>query len=110
MSNLVRTEKYLSKLLRHDPEDIVLDEDGYANVSDILSKIKISKDLLNDIVKNSSKKRFSFDKSGNKIRANQGHSLDVNLKFREFIECPDALFHGTARKFIDTIKKDGIKK
>lgn len=114
--NINKISKFLSLILRHSPETINLkiDENGWANVDELLLKsnqhgTKIDFDLLDEVVETSDKKRFSFNEDLTKIRANQGHSIDVDLNLKEEIPL-DFLYHGTVEKFIAEIKKEGLKK
>lgn len=109
-----QTSKFLSLILRHSPEtiDLVLDENGWANVEDILAnkKFRINFEDLKEVVKNCDKQRFTLDEDNTKIRANQGHSLkNVDLQFTA-IKPPAVLYHGTVDKFMDAIKEVGLKK
>lgn len=111
-ANIRRLEhagRYLSKLLRHDPEDLPMDGYGYITVTDILAKLNIKKHELDWIVIHNNKKRFSYDTHHWKIRANQGHSLKVDVELKEFV--PKAsLYHGTPEKSVDGILTAGIEK
>ncbi|MFK8008324.1 MAG: RNA 2'-phosphotransferase [Saprospiraceae bacterium] len=108
--------KFLSLVLRHKPETIgiKLDEQGWVDIDILIQKVndfgkKMTKEELYFTVENNSKKRFAIDESNNKIRANQGHSIDVNLGF-EPIQPPEVLFHGTARRFLKSIYENGLEK
>jgi putative RNA 2'-phosphotransferase len=107
---LTKKSKFLSLVLRHKPEEIgiTLDENGWTNVSELLKKIDISRESLDEIVATNSKKRFEFNDNGTKIRACQGHSVEVDLKL-EPKSPPAILYHGTSNAFIDSIKKEGLK-
>ncbi|MCL2322077.1 MAG: RNA 2'-phosphotransferase [Oscillospiraceae bacterium] len=112
----IKLGKTLSYLLRHNPESIgiKLDEKGYADVSELLeamkkSRYKINMKILENIVDTNDKKRYSFNEDKTKIRANQGHSIDVDVELKEIIP-PDTLYHGTASRFINSIKKLGLLK
>lgn len=109
MNDLMRKSRYMSKLLRHDPEDLKIDSSGYVLVSDLLSKIDATIDDLNYIVDNNDKNRFSFNSDKTKIRASQGHSkgVDVNIDMR-VADRIDILYHGTATKNVNSILKDGL--
>lgn len=106
--------KFLSLILRHQPEKIglSLDENGWAIINDILEKSKLpfTFEELEEVILTNDKQRFSFNQDKTKIRANQGHSLktiDLDLK----IQTPPAfLYHGTVSKFIPEIKMHGLKK
>ncbi len=114
--HLVTLSKFLSKHLRHEPEGLglVLEPGGWVPVADLLAgaaKIgfPIGRDELDHVVNENDKKRFSFDESRTKIRANQGHSTEVQLQLRE-VEPLEQLFHGTVAKFLDAILSEGLKK
>jgi putative RNA 2'-phosphotransferase len=112
-----RISKFLSLLLRHQPETIGLnlDENGWANVDELIHKSKnrrmnFSLSDLEKVVAENDKQRFSFNEDKTKIRANQGHSIkNINLEF-EAIEPPENLYHGTVGKFLDSIKTSGLQK
>jgi len=113
---LVKISKYLSKHLRHQPErlGLSLEDEGWVNVEDLLKacarhNFPVSLGELKEVVEKNDKKRFSFDESGKKIRANQGHSVAVDLKLTAQIP-PVALYHGTAERNADLIKKHGLLK
>ena len=108
--------KFLSLVLRHKPDEIelVLDNEGWANVGVLLEKLNlnnlnISFEDLKEIVELNDKKRFAFSNDFSKIRANQGHSFEVDLKFKS-VTPPDILYHGTAEKNITSILEKGILK
>lgn len=112
-----RISKFLSLLLRHQPETIGLglDENGWADVEELINKSKkrrmyFSLSDLEIVVAENDKQRFSFNEDKTKIRANQGHSIkNINLEF-EAIEPPEYLYHGTVAKFIEPIKATGLQK
>lgn len=108
--------KFLSLVLRHKPETIhlKLDSNGWADVNELLQKcnahgIQIDAALLADVVANNNKKRFAFNQTHDKIRANQGHSIDVDVELKAQ-QPPDILYHGTAANNRDSILKDGLQK
>jgi putative RNA 2'-phosphotransferase len=108
--------KLLSYILRHKPEayEIVLDENGYTNVDELINKLNahnenISFEILQHIVDTNNKKRFAFNDDLTKIRASQGHSVDVELGYTEQ-QPPEILYHGTIKKFLSSILKDGLQK
>lgn len=107
---LIKKGKYLSFLLRHHPEaaELVMDKHGWVSTKELLKAINLSMSELEEIVKTDNKQRFSFDKSKTKIRANQGHSININLNLPNSIP-PDVLYHGTAVQFVESILKEGIK-
>ena len=105
--------KYISYILRHNPDSIgaVMDEHGYICVDDLINGINktnyIDMDLLNHIVETDNKNRYSFNADKTKIRANQGHSIPVDLELKP-ITPPDILYHGTGLKYVDSIDKIGL--
>jgi putative RNA 2'-phosphotransferase len=108
--------KFLSLVLRHNPGKIglTLDENGWADVDDLINRCNkknqsIDRSSLELIVKENDKQRFSFNDDGNKIRANQGHSIEVDLGLQEVTPLAK-LYHGTVQKFLDSIKSEGLKK
>lgn len=114
--NKKHISKFLSLVLRHAPEEIKLnlDENGWADIDELILKsktknINFTVDELDEIVKTNEKKRFSFNDSKTKIRANQGHSINIEIGL-EPSEPPHILFHGTGEKTIDLILETGIKK
>ena len=113
---LTSLSKYLSLILRHRPEvaNIQLDENGWTSVAELLNQLKakrkaIDKSTLEAIVENDNKQRYAFSEDGLYIRANQGHSVKIDLGY-EAMTPPDILYHGTADKFISNIRKEGLKK
>jgi putative RNA 2'-phosphotransferase len=111
-----KISKFLSLILRHQPEtiDLILDENGWANVDELrekCSKHKISFTLedLDEVVETNDKKRFIFNDDKTKIRANQGHSIDVDLALKPQ-RPPEFLYHGTAQNNVDSILEIGIEK
>ena len=104
MSRLESTSKFISLILRHQPEAIglSLDGEGWANVADLIDLTnrhgrQLDFDLLKEVVETNSKKRFSFSDDLSKIRANQGHSINVELNL-PLQKPPEILFHGTVEK------------
>ena len=115
-NNDSKISKYISLILRHKPEEIglKLDDHGYLNVSDLIEGIDksyegFSMDDLERIVREDSKERYSFNENKSKIRANQGHSIPVDLEL-EAMRPPKVLYHGTGRKYLDSILKNGLIK
>lgn len=101
----------MSLILRHQPEKVglTLDSSGWALVSDVLDKCNLSIKDLETIVEQNDKKRFEFSEDKTKIRASQGHSIDVDLEYKPQ-KPPMYLFHGTPEKKVNVILKNGIKK
>ncbi|QEC66891.1 RNA 2'-phosphotransferase [Panacibacter ginsenosidivorans] len=111
-----KLSKLLSYILRHKPEEygIELGENGYTNVDELITKLNahnenISFEILQHIVDTNNKKRFAFNEDLTKIRASQGHSVDVELGYTEQ-QPPEILYHGTVEKFLIAIMKDGLQK
>jgi putative RNA 2'-phosphotransferase len=112
--NLIKTSKFLAKHLRHAPQEIglTLEPGGWVPVSDLLAACRrarffLDRELLEQVVLENDKRRFAFDETGDRIRANQGHSTEVDLML-EPVEPPLTLFHGTAGKNIASILETGI--
>lgn len=110
------TGKFLSLILRHKPAEygLMLEANGWVSVTDVLGACAedghaLTLEELKEIVDTSEKTRFSFDESGDRIRANQGHSTDVKMEF-EIGEPPVILYHGTAECNVATILSEGLKK
>ena len=107
-----RLSKYLRLILRHQPEviGISLDAHGWADgdelIAGIAQKKKFNREILEEIVRTDKKQRYSFNEDGTKIRANQGHSIPVNLELQP-IEPPDVLWHGTAENMQHLLRKQG---
>lgn len=111
-----RISKFLSLVLRHQPDSIgiALDKNGWTDVEDLIEKssskgINITEEILKHIVETNEKKRFIFNDTFDKIRANQGHSVEIDLGY--VAQHPPAiLYHGTSEKSIDSILKTGLEK
>lgn len=108
--------KFLALILRHKPETIgiQIDEHGWADVNDLIRKInaestyEISHEILDEIVDTDDKQRYSYNSDKTKIRANQGHSIPVDVELKECIP-PQTLYHGTSAVAYRAIQKEGIK-
>lgn len=115
MSNkLDSVSKYLSYILRHKPETIglTLDSEGWADVSELIECANrkgesLTHELIEEAVETNSKKRFALNAERTQIRANQGHSVAIDLGL-EPVEPPVVLYHGTATRFIDSIREQGL--
>ena len=114
--NLTKASKYLSLILRHKPEaaGITLDEHGWADVEQLLAGVnrtgrRIDREILERIVRENNKQRYAFNEDHTKIRANQGHSLQVDVELKE-AQPPQFLYHGTASRFLPAIQAEGIRK
>ncbi|HEX5219970.1 MAG TPA: RNA 2'-phosphotransferase [Verrucomicrobiae bacterium] len=111
-----KASKFLSLILRHEPERVglKLDEAGWVGVDELLKAVNrhgvpLSLEQLNYIVATNGKKRFAFSEDGWRIRASQGHSVDVDLQYPPQVP-PEILYHGTATRFLEGIRKDGLQK
>ena len=102
--------KFLSLVLRHKPEQIglQLDDQGWAEIA-VLIDLTLNEPLLHEIVTNNDKQRFALSADGLRIRANQGHSLPIELSLTAQVP-PDILLHGTATRFWDAIQATGLSK
>jgi putative RNA 2'-phosphotransferase len=118
---VVRSEKRshwisrrLSYVLRHRPDSIgvALDGSGWVDVADLLAALashglRLTRAELDDVVRLSEKQRFAFDATGSRIRANQGHSVPVDLQLVP-LQPPPELYHGTSERFIAAIMREGL--
>ena len=112
--HLVGLSKFVSWVLRHEPSaiDLQLDPHGWANVTELIDAAnrdgqQLTRELLDEVVTTSDKKRFEFDKDKNRIRAIHGHSIDVDLGLAP-VQPPEFLLHGTARRSIESILQYGL--
>ena len=111
--SLERTSRYMSLILRHKPEviGIQLDEHGWANVEELIASIaktqEFNRDILELIVRTDEKQRYSFNEDGTLIRANQGHSIPVDVELKE-MQPPETLWHGTGEKYVASIDQQGL--
>lgn len=113
-SDLKKISKYLSFILRHRPEDIGLnlDNQGWASVQELIQKsvgFDLTEDLIRVVVETNDKQRFCLSDDFSKIRANQGHSIAVDLDLTA-VEPPEILYHGTAERFWNSIQQSGLQK
>lgn len=105
--------RYISLILRHKPEvvGLKLDEHGWVNVDQLIEgvsrKYMINRSILEEIVETDNKQRYSFNTDKTKIRANQGHSVNVDVELEEH-QPPEILWHGTDKKFVDAINEQGL--
>ncbi len=106
--------KYMSLILRHKPETIgiSLDEHGWADVNELINGIEKSHsefnmEMLEKIVAEDEKQRYSFNEDKTLIRANQGHSIPVDVELEKKTP-PEVLWHGTAEKYVKSIDKEGL--
>lgn len=115
MADLNKLSVFISLVLRHKPEvaGLQLDEHGWANVDELLDGVNntgrtIDMEILEEIVRIDNKQRYSFNADKSLIRANQGHSVPVDVELKEE-RPPQFLYHGTALRFLDGIKVEGLK-
>lgn len=108
--------KFLSLVLRHKPEKIgiQLDQNGWVEIKELIEKsnkygIQFNRETLNHIVSTNAKKRFAFNDQLNKIRASQGHSVKIELGYKNQ-KPPEILYHGTSEKSVDSIQEKGLEK
>lgn len=101
-------------MLRHQPSKIglTLDAQGWADVDELLLKanqqgVTLTRPLLNDVVQHNDKQRFAFNADSTRIRANQGHSIRIDLGL-EPITPPEHLYHGTATRYLESIRQKGL--
>ena len=105
--------KFISLILRHKPEEIgiTLDEHGWANVDELIDGIArtqpFTMEMLEEIVATDAKNRYSFNEDKTLIRANQGHSIPVDVELQEK-DPPTVLYHGTGEKYVESIKVQGL--
>jgi putative RNA 2'-phosphotransferase len=111
---LVKTSKYLSRHLRHDPGrlGLTLEPGGWVHIDALLAACRTQSFALAiadlpQVVERNDKRRFSFDETGTRIRANQGHSVEVDLEL-EPANPPAVLFHGTGLRHLDSILRAGL--
>ena len=115
MSAFKNTSKFISLILRHKPEaiGISLDEHGWANICDLINGIngtdghRLDQEILEEIVRTDEKQRYSFNEDHTLIRANQGHSIPVDVELEEKTP-PAVLYHGTGEKFVSSIDAQGL--
>ncbi|ANH83700.1 RNA 2'-phosphotransferase [Niabella ginsenosidivorans] len=112
----INISKFLSLVLRHKPEtiDIQLDENGWADIDTLIERsnnygVAFNKEMLQYIVATNSKKRFAFNDTIDKIRASQGHSVNVELGYASQ-KPPEILYHGTSERSVPSILNSGLEK
>ena len=111
--SLTDISRFMSLILRHKPETIgiSIDEHGWANVDELIEGIaktrEFNMDILEEVVKTDNKQRYSFNEDKTLIRANQGHSIPVDVELDE-VEPPAELWHGTGEKYVESIDKIGL--
>ncbi len=115
-SNEVKISRFLSLVLRHQPQKIGLTPDaaGWVEVNELLAAcnqhgLPLTLAELELVVRNNDKQRFAFSEDGSRIRASQGHSIEVELDYAPAVP-PPILYHGTAERFLDSIRAKGLVK
>jgi len=111
----LRTSKFLSRVLRHRPGSIglTLNRGGWARVDELVAcaaghGVTLSRESIQAVVAASDKQRFALSADGRRIRANQGHSIPVDLDLTPLTP-PATLYHGTATCFLTSILKLGLQ-
>lgn len=111
-----RLSRLMSLVLRHDPGSIglTLDENGWANLNDLIERLNaqgkhVDRAIIERVVQENDKQRFRLSDDGLRIRANQGHSIDIDLKLTPKSP-PKWLYHGTADKTMPAIVREGLTK
>ena len=111
--SLTSASRYLSLILRHKPEaaGITLDQHGWANVSELIAGVRRTRpfdmEMLEEIVRTDEKQRYSFSDDKLLIRANQGHSIPVDVELPVAVP-PEFLYHGTGKKYVSSIDATGL--
>lgn len=111
--SLRETSKFISLILRHKPDaiGITLDEHGWANVEELIAGISKTRTfdaaMLDEIVATDEKQRYSYNEDKTLIRANQGHSIPVDVELAECVP-PAVLYHGTGKKYVSSINEIGL--
>ena len=113
---IIRISKCLSLILRHQPErvDLTLDGAGWVGVTELLEAVNrngvsLTLDQLKHVVATNDKSRFAFSEDGRRIRASQGHSVEVDLQYQSQVP-PELLYHGTPERFLESIRATGLNK
>lgn len=111
--DIIKQSKFIAKVLRHDPESInlTIDDGGWASVKDLIAntRVPINMSELEHIIATDDKMRYSFSTDKKKIRANQGHSIDIKMDYK-IQTPPNELYHGTKSKTMTIICKTGLDK
>lgn len=113
---LVRLSKFMSLVLRHNPGKIgiTLDPQGWVEIDELLaaanrSGTALDRATLLRVVAENDKQRFAISEDGRRIRASQGHSVEVDLALTPLAP-PELLYHGTATRFLESIRREGLVK
>src|SRR5215472_3029050 len=115
-NEIIRISKFLSLILRHEPERVglKLDSAGWIDVTELLEAVNrngvsLTLEQLEHVVATNDKKRFAFSEDGLRIRASQGHSVGVDLQYERQTP-PEFLYHGTPERFVESIRSTGLNK
>lgn len=115
-SHLTDTSRFLSYVLRHEPQSIglQLDREGWADMATLIACAgaagrELDEALIREVVESSDKKRFALSPDGTQIRAVQGHSTSAVAISYAPVEPPEVLYHGTATRFLSAIGEEGLK-
>jgi putative RNA 2'-phosphotransferase len=106
---LIGIGRKIAYLLRHNPEDLTMDKNGWVDVNELINKLSIDIDTLKEVVITNDKKRYTFNDDETKIRALQGHSIDIEPILTKTVP-PKTLYHGTSPSFLDSILNNGLSK
>lgn len=113
---MTRASKFLSLILRHEPDRVglKLGDAGWVDVKELLQAVNrhgvsLTLDQLAHVVATSDKERFAFSEDGRRIRANQGHSIAVDLRYQPQVP-PEFLYHDTAIRFLPGIRRHGLQR
>src|SRR5262245_8485662 len=114
--HLTSISKFLSYILRHRPDEIgiALDPNGWVPIADLLASLSaqgrtITRAELDEVVATNPKRRFAISEDGLRIRASQGHSIEIDLGYEPAVP-PELLFHGTATRLLELIRRQGLVK
>jgi putative RNA 2'-phosphotransferase len=110
----VSISKFLSLVLRHEPEAIglTLDANGWADIEELMRLAnakgkRLTRELIEQVVADNDKQRFIISDDGKRMRANQGHSVNIDLALEPQVP-PDILYHGTATRFVESVRQQGL--
>lgn len=114
MKTMTEISKLIARVLRHKPDalGLTLDEHGWCDAEALVARINEMQPFgiadLQKIVAEDGKQRYSFSEDGTRIRANQGHSIPVDVELPEATP-PAVLYHGTATRFVESIRSSGLQ-
>lgn len=111
---IASTSKFLSLVLRHQPEVIglTLDANGWADIDELMTLAnlkgkRLTRELIEQVVADNDKQRFIISEDGKRMRANQGHSVQIDLALAPQVP-PELLYHGTATRFVESVRQQGL--